>query len=95
MDQIKTEHLLTGRVRGRYQRITGKIVMQVEVAVHRAVVPLGSPCPPPPWCGDRVRWEKEEQERLDALKQVTAIYWRDARPDDVADVKVYRAFDPT
>lgn len=81
-----TRETLTGRVRGRRQLLTGKVVMQVEVLVEkkRSIYPL---MPPP--VSDQ-QWFKEWRERAEAF-DIVETYWRDARPLDVMTQEVYRA----
>lgn len=65
----------SGRIRGRLQLFTGKVVMQVEVIFERrpSLIP-----PPPPGCKDTEAWECER-----AAWNTYRTYWRDATPDEM------------
>lgn len=72
---------LSGRVRGRRQAVTGKIVVQVEEVLEHSNYFI--PIPPPPWCTDRAAWIKDEQEQKEASWRPWKTVWRDATLQDL------------
>lgn len=80
---------LSGKVRGRYQFLTGKVVMQVDVIEERSCAPME--IPPPPGCADIETWVKNDRKRMENSWVFSRRYWRDANPDDAFSVFEFNA----
>ncbi len=73
----------TGRVRGRRQAITGKILMQLEETIQVNDIFL---CPAPPWCKtaeERQKWLDDQRALFDKCWRSRGTQWRDATLDDL------------
>lgn len=79
---------LTGRVAGRRQMFTGKVVLQVEVEIQ-----IGStlpPCPPPPGYTDCEAWERQELELIEKSWRTAKTEFRDAKQSEISDSRIYK-----
>jgi hypothetical protein len=77
---LQTREALTGRISGRRQFLTGKVILQEEVEIQtREWIPA---CPPPPNCKNITEWNQQERERIEKTWRPLRKYFRDAKPVD-------------
>lgn len=81
---VFTRERLTGRLRGRRQAITGKVIVQVEVVIQAAPGHALIPNPPPPWANSAEEWARNEAERQERAWRVQGTFWRDATFNEIA-----------
>ncbi len=82
-----TRERLSGKVRGRRQSLTEKVIMEVEVIVQTTSNRLLSP--PPPGCFDEKDWYIKEKKRIEESWRETHRYWRDAKAEEVLIANEY------
>lgn len=83
---LQTRETLTGRIAGRRQLLTGKVILQEEVQIQtREWIPA---CPAPPNCKDVAQWDKNEKERLEKSWRPSRTYLRDAIPCDAFAIRM-------
>lgn len=71
------------------QRITGKVVLQVEAVEERA--PAFIPCGPPPGYKDVEGWRREQHALQHQAWRVASVYWRDATPEEACPARIFSA----